>query len=253
MNKKVLIIEDDNDINNLVSDFLTKNGFICKKAYSGTEALIYLRDDFDLFILDLMLPGMDGEKVIEEIRKVTSAPVLILSSKDSMDSKLTLLRGGADDYMTKPFNLEELVAKANILTKKIEKQNKNNISHKSLSLEPHNYQAFIDGKLLNLTKTEFKILELLMSNPKQVFTKENLYEYCQGDYYLANDNSINVHISNLRKKLKKYTDEDYIETIWGIGFKLAWDFFLSYWCFLNLYDFFRLYISFINFFQILYL
>nr|WP_083432083.1 response regulator transcription factor [Anaerococcus mediterraneensis] len=222
MDKKVLIIEDDNDINDIISEVMTKNGFICKKVYSGTEALIYIKDNFNLFILDLMLPGLDGEKVINEIRKVTSAPVLVLSSKDSMDSKLALLKGGADDYMTKPFNLEELIARANILTKRSENSAvQKNLTYKSLRLDPDNYQAFINEKILSLTKTEFKILELLISNPKQVFTKENLYEYSQGDYYLATDNSINVHISNLRKKIKKITDEEYIETVWGIGFKLA--------------------------------
>lgn len=221
MAKKVLIIEDDNDINNILSEFLTKNGFSCKKVYSGTEALIYLNDNFDLFILDLMLPGLAGEDVIEKIRKVTSAPVLVLSSKDSMDSKLALLRGGADDYMTKPFNLEELLARANILTKRGElSSSKQSLTYKSIKLDTNNYQAYVDNKPLSLTKSEFKILELLISNPKQVFTKENLYEYSQGDYYLATDNSINVHISNIRKKIKKYTDEEYIETVWGIGFKL---------------------------------
>ena len=220
MAKKVLIIEDDNDINNIISEVLTKNDFSCKKVYSGTEALIYIKDDFDLFILDLMLPGLAGEKVIEEIKKVTNAPVLILSSKDSMDSKLALLRGGADDYMTKPFNIEELLARANILTKRIDNSSASkNLSYKSLRID--NYQAYVDDKALSLTKTEFRILELLISNPNQVFTKENLYEYSQGDYYLPTDNSINVHISNLRKKIKKYTKEDYIETVWGIGFKLA--------------------------------
>ena len=219
MAKNVLIIEDDNDINDIISEVLTKNDFICKKVYSGTEALIYLKDDFDLFILDLMLPGLAGEKVIEEIRKTSNAPVLVLSSKDSMDSKLALLRGGADDYMTKPFNLEELLARVNILTKRSE-HSVQNLTYKSLRLDTDNYQAYIDDMLLALTKTEFKILELLISNPKQVFTKENLYEYSQGDYYLATDNSINVHISNLRKKIKRYSKEDYIETVWGIGFKL---------------------------------
>ena len=219
MAKNVLIIEDDNDINDIISEVLTRNDFICKKVYSGTEALIYLKDGFDLFILDLMLPGLAGEKVIEEIRKVTNAPVLVLSSKDSMDSKLALLRGGADDYMTKPFNLEELLARANILTKRSEHSGQN-LTYKSLRLDTDNYQAYVDNMPLALTKTEFKILELLISNPKQVFTKENLYEYSQGDYYLATDNSINVHISNLRKKIKKYNKEDYIETVWGIGFKL---------------------------------
>lgn len=222
MTKKVLIIEDDNDINNIISEFLTKNGFSCKKVYSGTEALIYLNDNFDLFILDLMLPGLAGEEVIGELRKVTSAPVLVLSSKDSMDSKLALLKGGADDYMTKPFNLEELLARAIILTKRGEhSSSKQNLTYKSIKLDSNNYQAYVDDNPLSLTKSEFKILELLISNPKQVFTKENLYEYSQGDYYLATDNSINVHISNIRKKIKKYTKEDYIETVWGIGFKLA--------------------------------
>lgn len=222
MNKRVLIVEDDNDINNIVSETLTENDFSCTKAYSGTEALIYLKEDFDLVILDLMLPGLSGEELIREIRKNSNIPVLILSSKDSMDSKLALLNGGADDYITKPFNLDELVARVNILLRRTISNSINKLLiYKDLSLDSNNFIASIKKNDLNLTKSEFKILELLMSRPNQVFTKENLYEYTFGDYYLTTDNSINVHISNIRKKIKKYTDQEYIETVWGIGFKIS--------------------------------
>lgn len=221
MDKKILIVEDDNDINDLISETLTKNGFVCKKTYSGTEALIYLKENFDLFVLDLMLPGLTGEDVIKKIRKVSQAPVLVLSSKDSMDSKLLLLNGGADDYMTKPFNLDEFLARVNIL---IRRNSDNKISscleYKSLRLDINDFSCFINDNELLLTKSEFKILQLLMTKPKQVFTKENIYEYAFGDYYLSTDNSINVHVSNIRKKIKKYTDEEYVETVRGIGFKL---------------------------------
>ena len=227
----IMVVDDEKDIVKAIEIYLKTDNYNVLKAYNGYDALELMeKNKIDLFLVDIMMEGMDGLELTQKIREVSNARIIILSAKSELNDKVMGLNLGADDYMTKPFNLEELVARANILTKRIEKQNKNNISHKSLSLESHNYQAFIDGNLLNLTKTEFKILELLMSNPKQVFTKENLYEYCQGDYYLANDNSINVHISNLRKKLKKYTDEDYIETVWGIGFKLAWEFFSSYWC-----------------------
>lgn len=220
MNKKVLIVEDDNDINDIVSKTLETNDFTCIKTYSGTEALIYLKEDIDLVILNLMLPGLSGEEVIRKIKEQKDVPVLILSSKDSMDSKLALLNGGADDYMTKPFNLDELLARVNILIKRNTNIENSKITFKDLSLDTNNYKALFKGHDLNLTKSEFKILNLLMSNPKQVFTKENIYENVFGDYYMTTDNSINVHVSNIRKKIKEYTDEEYIKTVWGIGFKL---------------------------------
>lgn len=127
MKKKILIVEDDNDINNILSKTLESNDYSCIKAYSGTEALIYLKEDIDMVILDLMLPGLSGEEVIQKIKKAKDIPVLILSSKDSMDSKLALLNGGADDYMTKPFNLDELLARVNILLKRTNNSKRNSI------------------------------------------------------------------------------------------------------------------------------
>lgn len=221
MKKRVLIVEDDNDINNILSESLRANGFDCLKAYSGTEALLYIKEELDLVILDLMLPGLPGEEVIKKIKEEKEIPVLILSSKDSMDSKLALLNGGADDYMTKPFNIDELLARANILTRRKNKSEKDTKKeYKNISLDDKSFRALYKDKDLDLTKSEYKILELLMSNPRQVFTKEIIYEYVFGDFYMANDNSVNVHISNIRKKIKKYTDDDYIKTVWGIGFKL---------------------------------
>lgn len=222
MEKRILIVEDDNDINDILSKTLKDNGFAPIKTYSGTEALLYLKEDIDLVILDLMLPGLSGEEVIKKIKEEKDLPVLILSSKDSMDSKLALLNGGADDYMTKPFNLDELLARVNILLKRSPKNfESTKLSFKDLKLDPKNFKALFKDKDLNLTKSEFKILEVLMSNPRQVFTKEAIYENVFGDYYLATDNSINVHVSNIRKKIKEYTDDEYIKTVWGIGFKLS--------------------------------
>lgn len=217
MVKKALSVEDDNEINYIISKTLLSHDFECTKAYSGTEALLYLKDSFDVVILDLMLPGLSGEEVIKEIKKDRDLPVLVLSAKDSMDSKLALLNGGADDYMTKPFNIDELLARVNILVKRNKNtSNKEDVLYyKDIKLESKNYAAFFKDENLNLTKSEFIILELLFSNPKQVFPKERIYEHTRQGDYLPSDNSINAHISNIRKKIKKYSPDEYIETVWG--------------------------------------
>ena len=218
MNKIVLIIEDDNDINDLVSDILTKNGFVCKKAYSGTEALIYIRDDFDLFILDLMLPGMDGEEVIEEIRKVTSAPVLILSSKDSMDSKLALLRGGADDYMTKPPDRQELVLRIKALLRRarIVDEHKITIGDVELDYDTHTVRRGHDAQVL--PPKEFNLLYKLLAYPERTFTRLELLDEIWGMDSESDDKTVNVHINRLRTRFYDWPEFE-IQTIRGIGYR----------------------------------
>lgn len=220
-NTNILIIEDNNDINEMIYNYLNKNGFKCYQAYSGTEGLLYCKDDnYDLIILDLMLPGMDGKSVLVKIREKSDIPVIVLTAKDSLNSKVEILEIGADDYLCKPFELEELLARIHVQLRKSNKKT-NNMTFKKLTLDNQIYDAIINNQPLQLTRHEYYILELLIKNPKRVFTKQEIYAYAWNDDYLSDDKTINVHISNIRKKISKQTDEDYIKTVWGIGFKMA--------------------------------
>lgn len=219
----LLIIEDHNDINAMIQDYLQKQGFQCDQAYSGTEGrLYYSTNDYDLIILDLMLPGLSGEELLEDIRKHSNVPVIVLSAKDSLDSKVNVLGAGADDYLCKPFELEELLARIQVQLRKSNKTSINTaLQYKQLLLDSEQYDAKINDIYLNLTKHEYLILELLIRNPKRVFTKEEIYEYAWNDTYYGDDKTINTHMSNIRKKIRTQVAEEYIKTVWGIGFKMA--------------------------------
>ena len=219
----LLIIEDHNDINAMIQDYLQKQGFQCDQAYSGTEGrLYYSTNDYDLIILDLMLPGLSGEELLEDIRKHSNVPVIVLSAKDSLDSKVNVLGAGADDYLCKPFELEELLARIQVQLRKSNKTSINTaLQYKKLLLDSEQYDSKINDTYLNLTKHEYLILELLIRNPKRVFTKEEIYEYAWNDTYYGDDKTINTHMSNIRKKIRTQVAEEYIKTVWGIGFKMA--------------------------------
>ena len=219
----LLIIEDHNDINAMIQDYLQKQGFQCDQAYSGTEGRLYYSiNDYDLIILDLMLPGLSGEELLEDIRKHSNVPVIVLSAKDSLDSKVNVLGAGADDYLCKPFELEELLARIQVQLRKSNKTSINTaLQYKKLLLDSEQYDAKINDTYLNLTKHEYLIVELLIRKPKRVFTKEEIYEYALNDTYYGDDKTINTHMSNIRKKIRTQVAEEYIKTVWGIGFKMA--------------------------------
>ncbi len=219
---EILVIEDNSDINHMITAYLTKNGYHCTSAFSGTEAWLCLQMHlYDLLILDLMLPGLDGETLLANIRQKSDMPVIVLSAKDTLESKVEVLGAGADDYLCKPFELEELLARVQVQLRKRNKNHYENIRFKRLHLDHGLYDALMDGQPLHLTKHEYLILELLMKNAKRVFTKQEIYEYVWNADYYGDDKTINVHISNIRKKIKQYADEEYIKTVWGIGFKMA--------------------------------
>lgn len=220
--QNILIIEDSIEINNLIKETLDKEGYICTQAFSGTEGLMCIKmDSYSLIILDLMLPGLTGEEFVERIRKTNDVPVLVVSAKTSIDSKVELLGIGADDYLIKPFDIKELKARVEALIRRSQiSLDSDNISYKGITLDRGLYDIVIDDKPLNLTKQEYRIVELLMRHPKKVFTKQDIYEYAWEDYYIGEDKTINVHISNIRKKIREFTQEEFIETIWGIGFKI---------------------------------
>lgn len=226
---RILVAEDDAAISSLICRILERNGYETVPAFSGTEAALRMdMETFDLMILDLMLPGMDGAALLEKQReeKKREMPVLVLSARSGLDDKVRLLRLGADDYMTKPFEPDELTARVFALLRRAGRisapKAQAPLSYKALELFPEARKVTLKGEPVALTPHEFELLFLLMQFPDRVFSRESLYESVwQGGYY-GEDNTVNVHVSNLRKKLaQKDPQEEYIKTVWGIGFKLA--------------------------------
>lgn len=223
----ILVIEDDSDISNMICDLLKQNGYNAKPAYSGTEALIVFDDKIDLVLLDLMLPGLNGELVLQEIRKHSNVPVIGLSAKSDKSSTVNLLKTGADDYIVKPFNNDELLARIEAQMRRYNRSSSlpvenNKLTYKDIAIDTETYSVQVGDTPVSLTKREFLILELLMKHPKKVFTKSNLYEYVWNDEFFGDENTINVHISNIRLKLAKANpSEEYIQTVWAIGFKMS--------------------------------
>ena len=226
---RVLIVEDDENINSLLREALTRHGLNCVQAYSGTDGLrIFKSDKFDLVLLDLMMPGMTGETLTQRIREVSKVPIIIVSAKSSVDSKVDLLSSGADDFIGKPFELRELIARVDVQLRKVSSEEEQGqlsdakvIEFKDLRLDIDNYTVTVKDTDIGLTRQEFKILELFLKYPGKVFSKREIYEYAWNDVYIGEDKTINVHISNIRTKIKKITEDEYIDTIWGVGFRLA--------------------------------
>lgn len=220
--KKITVIEDDTDIRNMITKFLINQKYEVRSAPNGKEG-IELCQSFlpDLIILDLMLPVLSGDHVLKQLRTFTDIPVIVVSAKTMVQSKIDLLRLGADDYMTKPFNLYELLARIEANLKRsvpASQKEELHLSYKDIEIE--NCTVSIKGTNVQFTSTELAILILLLQYPQKIFSKQNLYESIWQEEYAYDNDTINTHISNIRKKIKKYTDIDYIETVWGIGYKL---------------------------------
>ena len=216
--KTIAVIDDDIYIGNLLEEILSKEGYSVVRAYSGTEAVLLLSQSKpDLILLDLMLPGLSGEEVLKKIKNI---PVIILSAKADISNKVELLLSGATDYITKPFDSEELLARIFVQLRKPVSSDTDVLHYKSCELNTVTHEVKVNEQPVKLTKTEYAILKLLMSNPNQVITKSALLEDISADTPDCMESSLKVHISNLRKKLKEVQNEDYIEAVWGIGFKL---------------------------------
>lgn len=224
-NINILIVEDDNSINELLCKLMLKNGYNVVQAYSGTEAMLHLKStDFQLVLLDLMLPGITGEELIRNIRKISEMPVIVISAKIDRRNKVELLNLGADDYITKPFDIEEVSARIFSNLRRYLRFNnkpKEKLVYKDIILNEETKEVYVNGKKVNFTAREFKILELFLENPRKVFSKANLFGSVWDEEYMGDDNTVNVHMSNLRNKLSRANPkEEYIETIWGMGYKL---------------------------------
>ena len=229
MENRVLIVEDDNEIRKLLADFLNGKGFSVTEAADGREAsAVLLSELFDVILMDMMLPYKSGETLIRELRENTEnpersrTPVIVISAKSKLDTRLEVLRMGADDYIIKPFDLEEVLVRIEVLLRRLKEQEESAevLSHGAVVLDVHNNSVTVGDTALKLTSKELQLLKLFLKNPKKTFTKANLYESVWDDIYYCEDNTINVHISNLRNKLKKACGEDVIETVWGIGYRL---------------------------------
>jgi len=221
----ILVVEDDNDINQLLCSIINKNGYHSQPAYSGTEALIYLdQQKWDLILLDLMLPGMTGEEVLAKITEKALIPVIIISAKSEQKTKIDNLRLGADDFISKPFDVDEVSARIDSLLRRYKHTNespKRALTHKDIHIDLDGKTVYVNGAEIIITVREYMILVLLMTSPKKVFSKSNLFESVWKEPFHGDDNTVNVHMSNLRNKLLKANPaEEYIETIWGMGYRM---------------------------------
>ena len=217
--KTILIVDDDVYIGDMLEELLTKENYAVGRAYSGTEALMYLSSRRpDLILLDLMLPGLSGEELLPLIKGI---PVIVVSAKAEVSDKVSLLLGGAADYITKPFDTSELLARITVQLRKNDVPESSDIlSFDTISLNTETRAVTVSDTPVRLTQTEYAILKLLMANPSQVITKSVMLDRISEDTPDCTESSLKVHISNLRKKLKAVNGKDYIEAVWGIGFKL---------------------------------
>lgn len=218
---QVLIIEDDKDINNMLKQLLEANHYQVLQAFSGTEGILLHNGDVSLILLDLMLPGKNGEEIIADLARKENVPIIVMSAITDAEKKVDLFELGADDYITKPFDNKELLARIKLALKHQNKKESNNIiAFKDILLNKSDYTIICNGKTLNLTKQEFELFKTLLEHPNQVFTKSMLFELVWKDEFV-DDNTLNVHISKIRNKLKECNPkEDYIETVWSIGYKM---------------------------------
>lgn len=227
---KILLVEDDVEISEMLKNFLMTENFEVVTAYDGESACEkFFVDEYSIVLLDLMIPKISGMEVMKTIRVSSTVPIMILSAKDTDSDKTLGLGLGADDYVTKPFSVTEVLAriKANIrrntqYTAAVAAEEEEILTKGELALNLNAYSVMKNGKKVELTAKEFEILKLLMKNPKKVYTKEQLYSQIWKDAYMGDENAVNVHISRLRNKMEDNPrDPDYVVIVWGIGYKLG--------------------------------
>ncbi len=224
----IIIVEDDNDINLLLFTYFIQDGYQATQAYSGTEALLLLDHHIDLVVVDLMLPGLSGEALIEKIRESSNVPILVLSGKAAVGDRVNALGLGADDFLVKPFAKQEVLARVAALLRRAKVYQSQETAAeqtqwrlKDLLLDTACMQVQWQDKAIHLTQTEFLILHEMMKKPGQVFSRDSLYRAVWNEDFIGDDNAITVHISHLRQKLREASGEELIATVWGIGYKMS--------------------------------
>lgn len=218
---QILVIEDEENINRLLCEILGRTSYQVTSSYNGLDGLRRaLEDNYDLVLLDLMLPLKQGEEVLKEIREKKNTPVIVLSAKNAVYNRIELLRLGADDYITKPFDMDEVLLRIEAVLRRTNKELEKKVCFGKLSIDAEGKRVYFQEEEIVCTTMEYEILYLLLCHPEKIFSKRSLYETITGENYISDENSMNVHISNLRKKLGKYTEEEYIETIYGMGYRM---------------------------------
>jgi len=226
-NSNILVVEDDPDINRLLAKIVENGGYQCRCAFSGSEAMLLCEQyRYDLVLLDLMLPGLTGEEFIEKVRRIRTMPIIVVSAKPGLEERVNALRLGADDFISKPFDNREVLARVEAQLRRSRQfstpvMSGTVLTAGELTLDKEQRTLTAHEELIPLTAREFDILALLMTYPKRAFSRAQIYEQVWGEEFLGDDNTVNVHISNLRGKLARAGDKEYIKTIWGIGFKLG--------------------------------
>ena len=224
MKSKILIVEDNEDINIMLANALTHAGYEAQSAFTGYDGLEKIKGtNYDLVLLDIMLPYKSGDELLKELRSFSNCPVIVISAKSVVSVKIDLLKLGADDYVTKPFDLDEIVARVESQLRRFHQRRNINqeLRYKDLILHTEQKRVAVNGIKIDFTAKEYLIMELLMSYKGKVFTKANLYETIWGEDFFGDDNAIKSHISNIRAKLKSANpNEEYIETVWGLGYRL---------------------------------
>lgn len=225
MSKTIVIVEDDREINKMLSSYLKDNGYEVISLHDGNIASPELKkENYDLVLMDLMLPGRSGEELIKELRGYSNVPIIVLSAKSMVETRIEMLRLGADDFVVKPFDLGEVIVRIETVLRRSGGSSQEIegevLTCGKLSLYPSESRVTYNDETISLTAKEVKILELLLRYPQKTYSKANLYEAVWNDEYFYEDNTINVHVSNMRNKLKKATGHDYVETVWGIGYRL---------------------------------
>ncbi len=222
MNARIAIIEDEPDIRRLLRDFLEKNGCTVMEAPDGKAGSKLLAEEqFDLILMDLMLPGISGERLIAELRTHSVTPVIVISARSMTETRIEVLRLGADDYIIKPFDLNEVLVRIEVVLRRTGgAQLPETLCYAGLTLYPAENRVCYNGEPISLTAKEFGLLVLFMEHPQKVYSKANLYESVWNEEYCYEDNTVSVHVSNLRSKLKKAAGCDLIETVWGIGYRM---------------------------------
>jgi DNA-binding response OmpR family regulator len=219
---RILIIEDNEEINDILKEAVNGAGYEAVQSFSGSEGLLrFSTEDFDMVLLDLMLPGIKGEEVLQKIKEKSDIPVLVLSAKTDIEGKVNLLRQGASDYITKPFDVREVLARIDLHAKDSGTKNvSNDLIYNEITINDESHVCSVNGNEISLTKHEFNLLRLLVLHPEKVYSKRELFELAWEEEYIGEDNTVNVHISNIRKKIREYSDNEYIKAVWGIGFRI---------------------------------
>lgn len=217
----ILVIEDDPTINALLCGILNKSGYETESASDGITGLhMAMEGGHDLILMDLMLPMKSGEEILRCLREKKKTPVIVLSAKNDVHNRIELLRLGADDFICKPFDIDEVILRIEAVLRRVD-GTKDSLSYKDMKIDKESKRIYIGENELVCTAMEYGILELMLENPGKIFSKRNLFESVTGEDYMSEENTMNVHMSNLRKKIGKLTDVPYIDTVYGMGYRLA--------------------------------